>query len=79
MTVFEFITMDEAEQAQLICNAVPIDGRTEGDFDVVLYQFGRLYIEAFYHHQHTEVRYRPFTSVEQLKPYLEKIQVADLI
>jgi hypothetical protein len=75
MTVCEFITMSEEEQASLICNAVPVDGRTEGDFDIILYQFGSLYIEAFHQPAQVDVRYRPFTSTEQLKPYLEKIRL----
>lgn len=76
MTLYQFLQLDEAEQAEAIWEAAFIADREDKEHKILLYQIDGFYVEVYYHKEHNAVRrYRPFSSTDQLEPYLEKIQI----
>ena len=77
MTLYEFNLLDEHHQANMIWNAgVHIDERTDSDLTILLYQIDSFYVEVYYDQVKNDIiRFRSFSSVNQLEPYLKKITV----
>ena len=79
MTLYEFTALDEMEQRHAILNGVHIGERTDKEHWVLLYQLGDFYVEVFYHKaNYVIVKYNPFTTSEQLEPYLDEIDISPL-
>jgi hypothetical protein len=69
MTLYEFIKMDEQEQAETIWDAVHIADRDDGIHKILLYQINgkeSFYVEAYYHIEHNVLKFRPFKSLDLL-------------
>ncbi|HEY0057592.1 MAG TPA: hypothetical protein VGB56_00570 [Flavisolibacter sp.] len=81
MTLFEFRVLSDEEQIdRLYQDAVYIGKRKEGHLSVVLYQLDGFYVEVYYHkYRRLVYRLRGFTSTIPLDPYLEQINVEDLV
>ena len=76
MTIYQFIALDEMEQQEAIWEGHLIDDREDTEYKILLYQIDAFYVEVFYHKKYNVIkRYRPFTSVEQLAPYLNKMKI----
>ena len=76
MTLYEFNMLDEMEQAEVIGDAVCIDGRDDGEHLILLYQIDGFYVEMFYHRKYNAINeLRSFECTEQLEPYLCKIDL----
>jgi hypothetical protein len=76
MTIYQFISLDEAEQAEAIWDATQIGDRSDEEHNILLYQINSFYVEVFYHKEYNVIRkFRPFTSTDQLQPYLDKIKL----
>jgi hypothetical protein len=73
--------MDLYEQAGIICDeGVLLAERTEDDNLVVLYAVGSFYVEVFYRNADSEIiKFRSFQSVQFLEPYLEQINIDQLV
>jgi hypothetical protein len=76
MTLYEFIGMDESDQAEAIWSGVFIGERETNNFRILLYSIDEFYVEVFYDDISNEIkRFRPFTTLLLLEPYLDKIDL----
>ena len=79
MTPEEFYELDEQEQAETIWDGVQVADRFEDEYDVILYQIGKLYVEVYYHREHNFIRkLNAFTKPDLLDIYLEKLNLDEL-
>ncbi len=77
MTLYQFLALDEMEQQEAIWEGVHITNREDEEHRILPYQIDSFYVEVFYHEELNVIRrYRPFSSVEQLEPYLEQINLS---
>ncbi len=80
MTLYDFIALDEMEQAEAVWSGVHIADRQDEDHSILLYQIDSFYVEVYYHKELNVIRrFRPFSSTEQLQSYLDQIEVSPLI
>jgi hypothetical protein len=80
MTLYQFNMLDKTEQAEAVWNGVHIDNRQDDQHNILLYEVDGFYVEVFYHRTYNViVKFRSFSSTTQLAPYLEKIDIMDLI
>lgn len=79
MTLYEFIQADEAEQAEATLEGVHIGNRFDEEHNILLYQINStesFYVEVYHHIEHGVIkRFRPFKSLDQLAPYLERMKI----
>ncbi len=76
MTLYDFIALDEQEQAEAVWNGVFIADREDQEHRILLYQIDSFYVEVYYHKEYNVIRrFRPFSSTDQLQPYLEQINI----
>lgn len=81
MTLFEFRVLTDDEQVDhLYRDGVYIGKRKDKGVSVVLYQLGGFYVEVYYHQYRRHVcRINGFSSTGPLDPYLQEINVEDLV
>ena len=81
MTLYEYKQLDEVEQATILWDkGVHLGERFNGEHNILLYQIDGFYVEVFYHpEQNTIVRMRSFRCTDQLRLYLNNIEIAHLI
>ncbi|MEI9911745.1 MAG: hypothetical protein WDO71_20110 [Bacteroidota bacterium] len=77
MTLYQFNALDEMEQAEALWEkGVHIGERFDEEHNILLYQIDGFYLEAYYHREYNVLmRFRTFSSLEQLTPYLEKLNI----
>ncbi len=74
MTLYQFLALDEMEQAEAIWEGVHIAEREDEEHRILLYQIDSFYVEVFYHKEYNIIRrFRSFSSVNLLEPYLSRI------
>ncbi len=79
MTLYQFLSLGEMEQQEAIWEGVHIADREDEEHRILLYQIDSFYVEVVYHKVSNVIRrYRPFASVAQLEPYLDKIKLKGL-
>jgi len=80
MTLYQFNALDEMEQEEAVWSGTHIGERFDEVHNILLYHIDSFYVEVFYYREHNElVRFRSFSSTEQLLPYLGKINIDELI
>lgn len=80
MTLYEFNMMDKDQKAATVWSGVHIGDRHDKHHDILLYQVYGFYVEVYYDRaENTIVTFRSFSSTGQLTPYLEKIDIVNLI
>lgn len=81
MTLKEFNRLDVVEQVEVVWLQGELIGeRDEGIYTVYLFQIDGFYAEMFLNHECKEfTRYRYFSSVQSLKPYLESMDISTLL
>lgn len=81
ITLYDFSVLSTAEQIDILyANGVYIGKTLKEDMNVVLYQLDAFYVEIYYRKYRCLVqRVRCFTSTMCLNPYLENMDVAELI
>ena len=73
MTPSQFYSLDEAEQAETVWEGEHIADRKDEEHNILLYQIGNLFVEAYYHREHNVLRkFKAFTKDELLDIYLLK-------
>ncbi len=81
MTLYEFHLLEEMQQVDLLYEeGIYLGKRKKKNQSVVLYQIGDFYVEVYYNKYRyliDEVRY--FHSTDLLQPYLEQIDVDELV
>lgn len=79
MTLYDFIALDEMEQQEALWTGTHIADRQDDEHNILLYQIDNFYVEVFYHRELNVIRrYRPFKSIDQLKPYLGQIDISGI-
>ena len=73
--------LDEIEQADIIWESgVMIGKRTDAYYNVLLFQVEGFYAEIYYHsHFNVIIKIKTFSSTDQLEPYLQAIQLDELL
>ena len=80
MTLCEFNAMDRSGQAEAVWNGVHILARHDEQHSILLYQIDSFYVEVYYHRKHNKIeRFRSFSNTDQLQPYLNLIDINELI
>lgn len=81
MRITEFMRLQEAQQVELLySNAVYVGKRRERHAILVLYQLEGFYVEIHYLQYRLHIkRIHAFESVDLLEPYLEWVDVEELI
>lgn len=70
--------MDEMEQMEAIWDGVFIADREDNEHEILLYQVDSFYVEVYYCKEHNAIRkFRAFSSIDQLDPYLDKIDLTN--
>lgn len=81
MTLYHFNFLDEAEKANVVwTKGVQVGERSDAFHHIDLYQVDSFYVEV-HHHTHFNVitRFKSFTSLKKLEPYLEEISLDGLV
>ena len=80
MTLYQFKMLDEMEQAETLWNkGVHIGERFDEEHNIILYQIDGFYVEVFYHREDNDIiKFRTFSSTEQLESYIGKIDISNL-
>ncbi len=69
----------QTKTSLLACHGVFLARRSEGAFAVFLFQVEGFYVEMFYDETEAEIGYiRSFSSVEELTPYLNAIDLCEI-
>lgn len=81
MKMHEFLLLPEQDQIEILYqNGVYIGKRKEAFSIILLYQFESFYVEVFYRKYRSHIkRLHCFESTELLDPYLEQIDVENLV
>jgi len=77
MTLYQFNFLNESQQAETLWeNGEHIGEREDHALTIALYQIDSFYVEVFYDQKQNAIkRFRSFSSIEQLRPHLEQINV----
>lgn len=81
MTAAQFDLLKIQDQESLIfLEGEFIAARQEPEFIVRLFQFDSFYVEFYYHQvKNHPISARSFTDIEKLEPYLDSIDLSDLL
>jgi len=81
MTMYEFSILEKEDQEVFLeSNGIFLVTREQDGFIFDLYKIDSFYVEFFYFtHDHGKIVVRCFTSVEELKPYLDIINLDGLL
>jgi hypothetical protein len=81
MTLYQYKALQEKEQAEVLWECgVHLGERSYEDHKILLYQIEDFYVEVFYHQEQNRlVRLRSFRNVDQLRPYLERMDITQLL
>ena len=80
MTLYQFSVLTENEKTAIVWNEGDFVGdRKENNLSILLYQLQSFYVEVFYFGKENKIsRLRSFSSLNQLEPYLNNIDILDL-
>ena len=80
MKLYEFNALDETSQAALVWCASHIADRHVGDFTILLFQIDGFYVELYYNNRQNKIdRFKSFSNVDLLTPYLSQIDLSGLL
>ncbi len=83
MTLYDFIAMDEMEQAEAVWSGVHIGDREDEKHKILLYQINgdeSFYVEVFYNKEFNVIwKFNPFKSMEYLNVYSDQIDIEKLL
>ena len=79
MTIYQFNSLSEMEQIEIIWKVPAIDQRFENGYKIFLFQVYSFYVELYHHLERDATeRLRSFSSDEYLAPYLNKMNIGQL-
>jgi hypothetical protein len=80
MTCSIFDQLSEAKQTDVIWeNGTFLDRRSEGFYNVLLFQIDDFYTEVYYHsHFNVIIKIESFSDTDRLEPYLDHITLPPL-
>ena len=81
MTLYQYMLLDQTDQACVLWNkGVFLCRRKNNQHFIELYQIDGFYVEVVYHRWNNKIeRTRSFRSVDQLRPYLDQIDIEKFI
>lgn len=81
MTMYDFQLLAEQQQIEILYYSGVYIGKRKEKFSIILlYQLESFYVEVVYRKYRSDVRHlHCFTSTELLDPYLEQIDVENLV
>ena len=80
MTQYHWQALDEMQQAEAVWSGTLLGDRQEELHTVLLYQIDGFYVEVYFNKEHGKrVRFRAFSTPDQLIPYLEYINIEELL
>lgn len=80
MTLYEFNALDEeVKLRRLLLSGACVRSRKEGDTNVFLYQLFSFYVERYSYRSEGKSMFRTFSNVDQLEPYLQEIDISNLL
>lgn len=81
MTIYDFQLLPEQQQIEMLYKeGVYIGKRRESISCIILYQFESFYVEVYYRKYRSQIKYfHCFESTDYLDPYLEQIDVENLV
>jgi hypothetical protein len=81
MKLSTFILLNEEQkQSVLLHEGMLLAKRTDPDFMIFLFQLDHYYVEVYGNRVNKKVmEYKAFTQTDQLKPYLETIDIKNLL
>lgn len=81
MTLYQFSVLSEDEKTALVWNEGDfVADRWERNCYILLYQVFSFYVEIWYERDLNQIKkLRSFNSTNQLKPYLEEINISEII
>jgi len=80
MTIYEFIELSTEEQVNTIWQGTFIGNRNYKGFNVVLYSIENFFVEVFYNQTENAItQIRPFRSQTRLNPYIDAINLNELL
>lgn len=81
MTLYQFNALREAQQEEAVsAHGVELGQRVDEVHRITLYQIHGFYVEVYHHIQEGVIkRYRSFSSVAQLAPYIGDLDISDLM
>ena len=79
MTLYDFIRLNEYEQAESIWQSQFIADRKEGDSTVLLYCLGEFFVEVTYSPSLNKIMsMKPFKTMRLLEPYWQSISLTEI-
>lgn len=80
MTLYKYNLLNEQEQSiTLWLQGEFIADRREHNYSILLYQIYSFYVEVWYEGKKNEIyKFRCFSSIQQLEPYLSKIDISGI-
>lgn len=77
----EFKYQDKQKKKQLLFNhGVYLAQRPSGEFIILLFQIDSFYAEVYFDTEEEQIGYiRTFTSVNDLEPYLQQVDISPLL
>ena len=80
MTLLQFNSLDEMEQAEIVWASPHIGERFDAQCSILLYQVDSFYVEVYYDREYNIIRrLKSFASTDQLRPYLDELNLKGLI
>jgi hypothetical protein len=80
MNIREFKYQEKQTKKILLASSgVFIGKRNNEEFSIYLFQMHTFYVEMYFDEEENQIGYiRAFTSVDELKPYLDAIDISDI-
>jgi hypothetical protein len=80
MTIYQFNSLSEMEQIEIIWKVPAIAERFENGYKIFLFQVDAFYVELYHHVERDATeRLRTFSSTDKLMPYLTDINIDELV
>ena len=81
MTIHEFNMLDTSQQGQILWQyGTHLSDRNNRLSSMMLYQIDAFYVEVCFHRKKSNpIKFKSFTSTNQLQPYLNKISIGELL
>lgn len=79
MTLYNFIKLNEYEQAESVWQSQFIADRPDGNSIILLYCLGEFFVEVTYHPRLNKIiNIKPFKTKRLLEPYWQDISLSEI-
>ncbi|MEO6453156.1 MAG: hypothetical protein ABIN97_03745 [Ginsengibacter sp.] len=81
MTLCEYNYLDQTAQFETLYNhGIHISDRADTEHCIILFQLHSFYVELYFHIEHNSLKkFRSFSNMDYIKPYLEQIDLSELV